>query len=855
MCMLPLVAYADLEPPDNSTYAALPFPSDNGTDRFGYHALLPRHWPTSTPVKTTAGRRTTSKKRKTTSKKRKTTSKKRKTTSKKRKTTSKKRKTTSRRRKTTSKKRKTTSKRKTTLLGQATTSNRKTTAPGQATTPAVQKTTLVTAPLSTTRAPGPTTVTPVQKTTLGAATTLSTTATQSNSQTPTASATQSDTQTTQTDTQTTTESQTSTSPTPTETPTTVTTSDTDTATASTSLTTGTEAPCAVTVASGITGAALAVYFTNASLAGKVICLQAGNYSLFTPISLFYGVTVRGAKWGIPAGPSSTPADRDPVNFVGESVIVTNSATILANDTTIDGVAWSTSSTSSSLIVKAARARIVNCIFVGRGNQIATTGVYFSIGTEAGEVPAPMSLYVANSYLVGGRYGISISGNNLTTDSSFIGNYIARTERGIAVQSSTIAAKFLISGNLIEAVTLGMRLLRDGHTIVGNTIRNLNLSVALQATMQINSRAYATPLGLTIINNQLSGGMYGIFLQDLTNDPSVPYTISENSITGFTEQSVAHVSSNLATLPTLPGSTVNATNNWWGNSGGLAAGLIYADTGTYLTTPFIASYTSDLGEPGFYPSGITTGSCTTAGIPFDGSSIPSVEAWWDAAQLSSIVSSSSLVSSWMSLTVAETTLTQGTSGKLPLLTGGGVRFDQTAAQFLQATTNIPLVMSYDVFTMVVVFSCDSTAGTQSLLYQSGGAAATGTFAGFTLVNGKLYFSGQGNDADFSDLAACVPGQKHIGVISIKAPGSLASMDGVISVQAGPSAALTIGVDYIYMGLKPLYNNEPFGGTIFEAIVTSQYLLDGDRWKVEGYLANKYSIALPTGHPFKTCVPMA
>lgn len=251
----------------------------------------------------------------------------------------------------------------------------------------------------------------------------------------------------------------------------------------------------------------------------------------------------------------------------------------------------------------------------------------------------------------------------------------------------------------------------------------------------------------------------------------------------------------------------------------------------------------------------TTTCATTGMNYNGSSVPGVVAWWDSSAASSIVSSSSAVSSWTSLVSPFTVISQDTSLKQPtVLNTGGVQFDDLNSQALTANSSIPLTTGDDSFAMAVVFSCTSTSVVQSLLYQSGNAGVVEIFAGFALVNGKLYFAGQSDDADYSDLAACVPGQKHVGVMSINAPGSVGSMDGNSSTNAGPTAALDIGNAFVQMGLKTVWNDQPFGGVIFEAIISNSALATADRQMVEGYLAHKWNVTLVDGHPYKTCVPI-
>lgn len=324
----------------------------------------------------------------------------------------------------------------------------------------------------------------------------------------------------------------------------------------------------------------------ASVAGDTIEVCPGTYT--GPITINRAnLTIRGAKAGIPAGPSAAlPAGRG----TGESIIEAASGNVVnwsgsANiNTTIDGLT------------------IRNLGGVGAG-----TG--FSTGTSGHKLLNNIVEYTGDPATAGAQQSGFIQGafNGFTIR----GNHVTGFRYGLNFQSGNLAdAPSLVEGNyigkyVVTGVVLGNNT-ANGHKIRGNTISpDPSLSVGPAGisgptmAIEISGNTFAgagsgtaifflasARSGIVIEGNTISNWGTGIGHPNVSTAwpvGSTPTEVHLNNITGNSGRAINN--------PTPAGDfNVNATCNWWGSALGWW-NIPFANSlsiGTVNATPWLTS---------------------------------------------------------------------------------------------------------------------------------------------------------------------------------------------------------------------------------------------------------------------------
>ncbi len=309
---------------------------------------------------------------------------------------------------------------------------------------------------------------------------------------------------------------------------------------------------------------------NAAATGDTIYVDAGTYAS-ADINITTSVVLRGAKFGIPAGPSPIPANRGTDETIVQAGVYYGQSR--------DNIAMDGFTIDAGTLIRAIEARGLNSVII---NNIVTGTVtpfvqQAGISTRANAPNRTHSYLIANNNVQGFRYGIYMDGNTELA-SDIVDNYVSgcfsagfvltaseghRLRRNISVNNST-GLLCLRGNNLITENTFTGNIL-NGIRLVGN----------------------ATDFGNSILNNFITGNNNGI---NLTEDN--PSAINNSANYNFLALNVTNIQNDHS-------AQFNATCNWFGstNAGVIATQIV----GSVLFNPFLGDgIDTDLAADGFQP---------------------------------------------------------------------------------------------------------------------------------------------------------------------------------------------------------------------------------------------------------------
>lgn len=313
---------------------------------------------------------------------------------------------------------------------------------------------------------------------------------------------------------------------------------------------------------------------TAAAAGDVIYVDAGTYS--GDVFVTKALILRGAKFGIPAGPAANPAGRGTDEtilgggfgiYYGQSV----------DNITIDGFTIDLGTGIRGIEARGLNCVIINNIVIGINNPLIQQA---GISTRAN---APLRLH---SYLVqynnvkNCRNGFFFDGN-LENPSEFSFNYASG---GFTSGFQIVASNgHLFKANTSENNAQGLLTTKGNLTIEGNTFRNnTTAGVRLAGTPNLS--------GNKIQYNYFENNAAAIILTD-PNAAAINNEAHYNSLTG-----------NTVNIGSLHTANFNATCNWYGTTD--IPTITATITGDVTFIPFLSDgVDSDPVLEGFQP--ITT----------------------------------------------------------------------------------------------------------------------------------------------------------------------------------------------------------------------------------------------------------
>ncbi|MCA9528647.1 MAG: hypothetical protein KC543_00770 [Myxococcales bacterium] len=282
---------------------------------------------------------------------------------------------------------------------------------------------------------------------------------------------------------------------------------------------------------------------TAAAAGDTIEVCPGTYNENVTVNKA-NLTLLGAKAGIAAGPSATPAGRG----TGESIIQAASGNTIfftgASGVRIDGftVVAASSAGGSAIYASGADNVLVNNVLRGDGG----TATGFASGVRTGSMS---NIVVQANNIDGLRYGMNLDGSPANAPGLIADNYVTGNPVTGMILNSTSPNGQTITGNLIEGNGSGMVVAQGEHLIKDNVIRNNGGS-------GIYVFATARTFGISILDNELrdNGSVAVYFASD---DPAATGNeVHGNNIVG---NGFGVYSQNSA--------TIDATCNWWGDASG------------------------------------------------------------------------------------------------------------------------------------------------------------------------------------------------------------------------------------------------------------------------------------------------
>ena len=300
---------------------------------------------------------------------------------------------------------------------------------------------------------------------------------------------------------------------------------------------------------------------TASSAGDTVNVCPGTYT--GPITINKAnLVLRGAKAGIPAGPTATPANRGTDESVIESsgANVVNWAGSATVGTTVDGftlrnVGGSTAHRGITLPGTASHT-IAN-------NVIEYTGPTATDAQQAGMIGGKFNdLEIRNNRIDGFRYGFNLqSGNQTHAPTTIDGNHVTGfVVAGIVFGNNTANGQVVTNNTFTSPNTTGGPAAITMPTlpveIRGNTITGEGTGIGINFIASPRS-------GVVIEGNTITGWSRGISHPNVASAWPVDATPTEVHLNNITDNIAYGVYNG-----TLPGDfDINATCNWWGATSG------------------------------------------------------------------------------------------------------------------------------------------------------------------------------------------------------------------------------------------------------------------------------------------------
>lgn len=318
---------------------------------------------------------------------------------------------------------------------------------------------------------------------------------------------------------------------------------------------------------------------NTAAAGDTIYVDAGTYSSADITVSKTGIVLRGAKFGVPAGPDASPVGRG----TDESII---DASIYYGQSR-DGIVVDGFTIDAGTRLRGIEARGLNSVII---NNIVTGTItpfvqQAGISTRANAPNRVHSYQISYNNVQGFRFGIYMDGNT-ENQSEISFNYVTGCfSAGFVLTASN---GHILKANVSDNNSTGLLCLKANNLIQQNTFTNNTIAgIRLAATSQTS--------GNNILFNFITNNAVGIALTE--DDPgAVNNSANYNFITP-----------NVLNIGNAHTANFNATCNWYGTTDVVTIASLIA--GNVLYNPFLTDGIDTDPDYGFQP--ITT--CIVAPI--------------------------------------------------------------------------------------------------------------------------------------------------------------------------------------------------------------------------------------------------
>ncbi|MEO5966811.1 MAG: T9SS type A sorting domain-containing protein [Ferruginibacter sp.] len=309
--------------------------------------------------------------------------------------------------------------------------------------------------------------------------------------------------------------------------------------------------------------------------GDTIYVDAGTYNE-ADIILPRAVTLRGAKYGVIAGPANVPLNRGTNEtiltfslYYGPSI----------DNTSVDGFTLNIGTKVMGISARGLNSKVLNNIITAV--LISPFDNQYGIATRVNGPARPHSFQILNNNVRGSRFRIYFDGNSLFDLPSEINfNYVA----------STFTAGFVVAGskghhykgNVAENNNQGMRVAEGNNIIEQNTF--------------INNTFYGLRIAASdyTFNNQILNNFF------ISNGVGIALT-EDNAATQNNEAHFNSFVSNTLNITSTHSSVFNAKCNWYNTI--IQSEIAAKITGNVIYIPFLTDGTdTEPATPGFQPTG-------------------------------------------------------------------------------------------------------------------------------------------------------------------------------------------------------------------------------------------------------------
>ena len=305
--------------------------------------------------------------------------------------------------------------------------------------------------------------------------------------------------------------------------------------------------------------------------GDTIYVDAGTYGTGTNINITKsGLVLRGAKFGISAGPAANPVGRGTDETIVQSGLYYGPS---RDSIVVDGFTVQMGTLTRGIEARGLNTVIINNIVTGTITPFAQQAGILTRGNGPSRL---QSYLISHNNVSNLRFGIYMDGG-LENPSEISYNYVTGCLTAGYVLTASNGHHF--KANVAEANGQGLAIQKGGNLVEQNTFTgNIAIGVRIAGTPQ--------NYGNSIVNNFITGSAVGI---SLTEDDAAATgnAANYNSITGNAQ---AIVSTHTAEF--------NANCNWYGT---VVAPLIAAQiNGNVNFNPFLSDGTDTDPIDGFQP---------------------------------------------------------------------------------------------------------------------------------------------------------------------------------------------------------------------------------------------------------------